>query len=173
MALVPVTVTVYVAPGERPETQALVSVVVLVVTTVEPARTSRVTAVPPARRDEFMQATLWPRGHGVISHDTALGELWDLCGVNAAKVHVTIPATARIRRAVPRAYAVHARALDPADVTRVGGIPVVTVRRAILDGIERHLGDRLIGQAIDKATGIGQLRGVDLEIVERARRASW
>jgi hypothetical protein len=96
--------------------------------------------------DQLMEATLWPRGLGVISHDSAL-DLWELCDVNPAKVHVTVPASARIRREVPSAYLVHQRDLDLSEVTRIDGIPVVNVRRAILDGIERHLGGHLIDQA--------------------------
>jgi hypothetical protein len=52
---------------------------------------------PTTARDELMAATLWPRRLGVISHDSAL-DLWDLCDVNAAKIHITIPRTARTQR---------------------------------------------------------------------------
>jgi predicted transcriptional regulator of viral defense system len=105
----------------------------------------------------------------VISHDTAPGELWELCDVNPAKVHVTVPARARIRRPVPPAFAVHSRDLPAADITRHNGIPVVTVRRAVLDGIERHLGGHLIDQAIATARATGQLRGADLDLLDQAR----
>jgi predicted transcriptional regulator of viral defense system len=110
---------------------------------------------PPNPRDEMKQATLWPRGLGVISHDSAL-DLWELCDVNPAKIHVTVPRSARIRRQKPALYVVHLRDLDPIDVTGFEGIPVVTPRRAILDGIERHLDNRLIEQAVD----IGHRRGL-------------
>lgn len=129
----------------------------------------RLTAVPDRPLDQLMEATLWPRGLGVISHDTALGELWELCDVNPAKVHVTVPARARIRRLVPPAFAVHSRDVPAADITRHNGIPVVTVRRAILDGIERHLGGHLIDQAIVAARATGQLRGADLDLLDEAR----
>ncbi len=110
----------------------------------------RFSAFPAGPLDELMQATLWPRRQGVISHDTAL-DLWDLCDVNPAKIHVTIPKAARLRRAVLPLYEVHVRELNPADVTRFEGIRVVVPARAILDGIERHLDRRLIDQAIDAA----------------------
>jgi len=129
----------------------------------------RLNAVPDTGLDQMMEATLWPRGLGVISHDTALGELWELCDVNPAKVHVTVPARVRIRRQAPLAFAVHHRDLPVVDITRLNGIPVVTVRRAILDGIERHLGGHLIDQAIATARSTGQLRGADLELIARAR----
>jgi len=118
--------------------------------------------IPSTMFDQLMEATLWPRRLGVISHQTAL-ELWDLCDVNPAKVDVTIPKAAKIRRAMPAAYRVHVCDLATEDVTRREGIPVVGVKRAILDGIETHLAPHLIGQAIDTARGRGLLSGPDLD----------
>jgi predicted transcriptional regulator of viral defense system len=121
----------------------------------------RFRSFPPSPRNELMAATLWPNRLGVISHDSAL-DLWDLCDVNPAKIHVTVPKTARVRRQVPPAYAVHIRSLGDSDITNVDGIPVVTPLQAILDGIERHLDDRLIRQAIDGAQQRGLLVDNDL-----------
>lgn len=128
----------------------------------------RFKVVPVTMRDQLMEATLWPRGLGVISHATAL-DLWDLCDVNPAKVHVTVPKHGRIRRQVPPAYEVHVRDLDTADVTRTEGIPVVTVRRAILDGIEAKVGGHLIDQAVDTATRQGLLTAAEREEIAAAR----
>ena len=130
----------------------------------------RLRIVPVGDHDQLMEATLWPRGQGVISHDTALG-LWELCDVNPAKVHVTVPAAARIRRQAPPAYAVHVRDRDPEDITRVDGIPVVTARRAILDGIDRHLDGRLIDQAVRTARRTGLLRRAAVAEITAARPA--
>jgi predicted transcriptional regulator of viral defense system len=115
-----------------------------------------------------MAATLWPNRLGVISHDSAL-DLWDLCDVNPAKIHVTVPKAPRVRRQVPSAHAVHVRSLDEGDVTNVDGIPVVTPLRAILDGIERHLDDRLIRQAIDGAQRRGLLVDNELSRIAEVR----
>jgi predicted transcriptional regulator of viral defense system len=120
---------------------------------------------PAGPLDEFMQATLWPRRLGVISHDSAL-DLWDLCDVNPAKIHVTVPKAARLRRATPPEYVVHTRDLEPVDVTRFEGIPVVTALRAILDGTERHLDRRLIDQAVDSARRRGLITREELALVE-------
>jgi predicted transcriptional regulator of viral defense system len=128
----------------------------------------RFRVVPVTMRDQLMEATLWPRGLGVISHATAL-DLWNLCDVNPAKVHVTVPKHERIRRRPPPAYAVHVRDLDPEDVTRTEGIPVVTVRRAILDGIEARLGGHLIHQAVETATRQGLLDRGELNEIAAAR----
>jgi hypothetical protein len=112
-----------------------------------------------------MQATLWPRRQGVVSHDSAL-DLWDLCDVNPAKIHVTLPKATRVRRTAPPVYEVHVRDLDPADITRFEGIPVVTPARAILDGIERHLDQRLIDQAIETAGRQGLVTRDELAVLE-------
>ncbi len=125
----------------------------------------RFRSFPAAPLDELMQATLWPRRRGVISHDSAL-DLWDLCDVNPAKIHLTVPRAARIRRVVPPVYEVHKRDLDAADITRFEGIPVVTPVRAILDGVERHLDQRLIDQAIDVVRRRGLASRDELVVLE-------
>ena len=129
----------------------------------------RFRSFPTTARDELMAATLWPRCLGVISHDSAL-DLWDLCDVNAAKIHVTIPKAARLRRHVPSSYAVHIRDLNEIDISNVEGIPVVTPLRAILDGIERHLDTRLIDQAIEAAHRRGLLLAHEVTIIAETPR---
>ena len=61
---------------------------------------------------------------------------------------------------------VHVRDLDRGDVTRFEGIPVVTPSRAILDGVERHLGRRLIDQAIETARDRGLVTRYELAALE-------
>ncbi len=63
----------------------------------------RVPAVPVTALDQYMEATLWPRGGGVLGHETAL-DLHDLCAVNPAKIHVTVRRDLRIRRSIPALY---------------------------------------------------------------------
>lgn len=125
----------------------------------------RFTALPIEPLAELMQATLWPRGLGIISHDSAL-DLWDLADVNPAKIHVTVATGARVRRQAPAAYVLHVRDLDRVEVTRHEGIPIVTPMRAILDGLERHLDRRLIDQAVATARERGLLLRDELRTVE-------
>jgi predicted transcriptional regulator of viral defense system len=127
----------------------------------------RFTLFPPGPHDDLMEATLWPRRLGVISHDSAL-DLWDLCDVNPSRIHLTVPKSARIRRKTPPLYRIYERDLSADDVGVEEGIPVVVPRRAILDGIERHLDRRLIDQAIDTARGRGSLVGDEIEAIEEA-----
>jgi predicted transcriptional regulator of viral defense system len=112
--------------------------------------------VPTTPLDQYMEAVLWPRTTALLSHETAL-DLHGLCDVNPADIHITVPADHRVRRDVPGMYQLHRRDLDPADVTLHEGIPIVTVYRAIRDGIEARLGGHLIDQAIDTARRRGLL----------------
>ncbi len=77
-----------------------------------------------------------------------------------------MPKAVRIRRAAPPLYEVHVRDLDPADITRFEGIPVLVPARAILAGIERHLDRRLIEQAIESARRRGLISPDELAVLE-------
>ena len=127
----------------------------------------RIPLVPRTALDQYMEATLWPRGvQGVLCHETAL-DLHELCDINPAKIHLTVPEHYRIRRAVPKLYVLHHRDLDDNDVTLHEGIPIVTPYRAILDGVEAHLGPRLLDQALETATRRGLLRRAQLANLKR------
>jgi predicted transcriptional regulator of viral defense system len=110
----------------------------------------RLVLVPPSRWDEFMKATIWPDGRGVLSHETAL-DLHGLCDVNPNHIDITIPETYRTHRAVPKPYRLHARALPNDDLTYLEGVPIVRPARAITDGIEAGLRPSLLDQAVETA----------------------
>ena len=128
----------------------------------------RLPVVAHTALDHLMQATLWPRGQGVLCHDTAL-DVHDLCDVNPAKIHITVPASYRLNRELPAAYVLHRRDLAADEVTRHEGIPIVTPARAILDGIDAGLRAGLVEQAIDTARQRGLLATDDVDRIERAR----
>ena len=128
----------------------------------------RYPTVPSNALDQYMEATLWPRTPTVLSHETAL-DMHDICDVNPARIHLNVPPGYRLRRHLPASYQLHVRALDACDVTQHEGIPIVTVRRAILDAIEVGLGGQLIDQAIATATRRGLLSPDDLDEI-RVRR---
>jgi predicted transcriptional regulator of viral defense system len=126
----------------------------------------RFKAIPHAGRDQLMEAVLWPRrAQGVLSHDTAL-ELHDLCDVNPAEIHITVPRRYRINREIPATYAIHRRDLAAEDRTLLEGLPTVTPRRAIRDAIEAHLDPKLVEQAIDTVRRRGLVRGKALSDLE-------
>jgi predicted transcriptional regulator of viral defense system len=110
---------------------------------------------------QLAQATLWADRRGVLSHDTAL-DLYDLCDVNPAQIHITIPTAYRVQKEVPPLYALHKRDLEQSERTLFEGIPIVTPQRAILDGIESGMRRDLLSQAIETAHRRGQLNGPPL-----------
>lgn len=123
---------------------------------------------PSGPLDEYFEMTLWPHGGGVISHATAL-DLHGLCDVNPAKIDLTVKPTHRTTRELPPVMRLHRRALTDDEVTWHEGIPIVTPKRAILDGIEQHLGSELIDQAIETAKKRGALRPRDVSEIDIAR----
>lgn len=126
----------------------------------------RLIAVPASPLDAYMEATLWPHGtRGVLSHETAL-DLHELGDVNPAQIHVTVPRAFRPRREIPKLYVLHRRDLAEQEKTLYEGIPIVTPFRAILDGIEGHLGARLLGQGIESAERRGLLRPEELAVAK-------
>jgi len=130
----------------------------------------RYPVVPTTDLDQYMEAILWTRTLAVLCHETAL-DLHELCDVNPARIHLTVPSGYRVRRDVPAMYELHRRDLDPVDVTLYEGIPTVTVRRTILDGIEANIGDHLINQAVEIAKRRGLLSPADLKAITLAREA--
>lgn len=106
----------------------------------------------------YMAAALWPRGvEGVLTHDTAL-DLWDVCDINPAKIHITVPRRHRPQRRIPGGYVIHREDLDPKDLTAIEGVPVVTLEMAILQCAEAHVGRDLLEQAVRHGRDRGLLR---------------
>jgi predicted transcriptional regulator of viral defense system len=114
----------------------------------------RMPTVPVTELDPYMEAVLWTGHRGVLSHETAL-DLYGLCDVNPAAIHLTVPVDFRTRKPVPQTYRVHRELRDSQDVRSFEGIPIVTPERAIVGGIEQALGWQLIEQAIETARARG------------------
>ncbi|MGH2758365.1 MAG: hypothetical protein ACRDKJ_02270 [Actinomycetota bacterium] len=126
--------------------------------------------VPTTALDQYMEAVLWTRTPAALSHETAL-DLYELCDVNPARIHITVPATYRLRRNAPAVYELHRRDLDEADSTLHEGIPIVTIRRAILDCIEANIGGHLIGQALEEVRKKGLIGERDVALVSDTYQA--
>lgn len=129
----------------------------------------RMPLVPVTHLDVYMEAVLWTGRRGVLSHETAL-DLHELCDVNPSAIHLTVPSSFRTRKTVPRTYRLHRLDLDPVEVVRHEGIPIVTPERAILDGIEQALGWQLIDQAIERARARGLITKPAAERLAAMRR---
>ncbi len=107
----------------------------------------RVAAFPRRANDEFMEATLWADGRGVISHESALA-LWELADINPARIHVTVPPPYRPRKQGGSTYRIWTRSIPSDQIDYVDGIPTVTPERAILDAARSGVQRRFIEQAI-------------------------
>jgi predicted transcriptional regulator of viral defense system len=129
----------------------------------------RMPQVPAGPLDAYMEAVMWTGRRGVLSHETAL-DLHELCDVNPSSIHLTVPRAFRTRKAVPEVYRLHRFDLNPAEVGRHEGIPVVTAERAILGGIEQALGWQLIDQAIGAARARGLVTRPAAERLAALRR---
>jgi predicted transcriptional regulator of viral defense system len=127
--------------------------------------------VPAGALDQYVEATLWPlEVQGVLSHATAL-DLHELCDINPSRIDVTVPRHFRTTRTPPGVLRLHRDDLPARDITWHEGLRVVTVRRAILGGIEQHVGWNLIDQAIDTARRTGRLTAQQADELKAQRQA--
>jgi predicted transcriptional regulator of viral defense system len=116
---------------------------------------------PNPELGQLAEATLWADRRGTLSHDTAL-DLHELCDINPAQIHITIPTAYRLQKPVPRLYRIHRGDLEKGERIFYEGIPIVTPNRAIVEGIETGVRADLLRQAIDTARRRGQVRGPQL-----------
>ena len=131
----------------------------------------RFTRFPMSQLGHYMAAVLWPQVRrpdvvGVVSHQSALS-IHGLSDVSPARIHLTLPASVRLRRQVPKALVIHYANLAPGDVERVEGVPVTTPSRSIRDAHASHLGSELVGKAIADGRRSGALRLAEADRLER------
>jgi predicted transcriptional regulator of viral defense system len=115
---------------------------------------------PATQHEDLVRWSLWSRGRGVVSHDTALA-VHELGDVMPARVHLTVPPGFRSRSP---AVTLHVAALDEAEVERFEGFAVTTPLRSSLDaaagGLEVDRLARVLEDALDRGlVTVGQLRG--------------
>ena len=92
----------------------------------------RIPSLPYDRFDEFILGRLWAAGRGVVSHDSGL-VAHELCDINPATVHLTIPTHYRINRAGRDRYVIHHADLTPDEITQLDAVTVTTIRRTLHD----------------------------------------
>ncbi len=132
----------------------------------------RIAHYPQNRLAQYREAVLWAQAsHGpervALSHETALLVL-GLSDINPAKVHLTVPKRARLRREKPSWIAIHRADLALHDLTEHEGVPVTTVERSITDVLTSTHRIDLARQAIVDARREGFL---DKQQQARVRRA--
>lgn len=104
----------------------------------------------PDVHDELSRWTLWSRGRGVVSHETALS-VHGTGEFESGRVHLTVPPGFTMRH---DAVVVHFADLSNTDTVDMGGFRVTTPARSIIDVAAAADEDQL-AQLIDDARQSG------------------
>ncbi len=111
--------------------------------------------------------------NAVVSHQSAL-QLHELSEVSPDAYELTLPRRRRYhsgRKRHPAGVKIHTTAhLDPKDIVSVGGIPVTSPARSIVDAAEGGLDPRLVRTAVHDA--IRKLKAAPSQILDAAQRGA-
>lgn len=130
----------------------------------------------PDLHDDLARWTLWSRGRGVVSHETALS-VHGIGELESAQVHLTVARGFTMR---DDGVALHYAELPEDDVLARSGFRMTTLVRSIVDVAEVSADDDQLGRTIQEALGLGlftlrQLRSraesVDARAALRIERA--
>lgn len=130
----------------------------------------------PEIHDDLIRWTLWSKGEGVVSHDTALG-VQGVGEFESPRVHLTVPPGFRKR---DEAVVLHRGDLADSDIVDFGGFRVTNVIRSLIDVATGGADEDQLVRAIEEAASAGlltirQLRAraeaVDLKGALRIERA--
>jgi len=122
----------------------------------------RLASYPTVAHPDLVIYSLWSRNmqgvpQGVWSHDTALN-IYAICDVNPAKLHMTVPTGFRRRSPTPRVLHLHYGNLRPDDLEMCQGYRMTTLIRTLNDVVaEATLAEDLILQALREALRKGVL----------------
>lgn len=110
----------------------------------------------PELHDDLILWTLWSRGRGVVSHETALS-VHGIGELESPRVHLTVPRGFSMR---DPAVAIHHADLPEADVGERTGFRVTTIVRSLIDVAGLWADDDQLGRAIHQAreTGLFTIR---------------
>lgn len=122
----------------------------------------RISHYPVDRLAQYREAVLWAKASGgptsvLVSHETAL-LLYGISDANPAKVHITVPVTARLRRERPKWVTIHQADITPGEISEYEGIPVTSVERTIVDILQTTKRVDVARQAIADAKKKGLLK---------------
>ncbi|HEY2041363.1 MAG TPA: type IV toxin-antitoxin system AbiEi family antitoxin domain-containing protein [Jatrophihabitans sp.] len=101
----------------------------------------------PDLHDDLVRWSLWSRGRGVVSHETALA-VHGIGEYESARVHLTVPATFTMRDS---AVVLHRDELDDADVQDRTGFRVTTPTRSLIDVAASAPDEDQLARAVDDA----------------------
>jgi len=105
---------------------------------------------PASEHADLIRWTLWSRGRGVVSHDSAL-LVHELGDVNPSRVHLTVP---QDFRAKAPGVVLHRGEVPEEDMNRREGFTVTTAERTLLDlaagDLERALFEATVREALER-----------------------
>lgn len=113
----------------------------------------RLTEWLPDVHDDLVRWSLWSRGRGVVSHETALA-VYDIGEFESARVHLTVPPEFTIR---DDAVALHRGELAVDDMQERTGFRVTTLTRSLIDVAATAPDEDQLARAIDDARKRGLL----------------
>ncbi len=121
----------------------------------------RIAHYPVDKFAQYREAILWAQASQgperiALSHETAL-LIFGLSDVNPAKVHLTVPKRARLRREKPGWIVIHRAEIARGDLTEHEGMPVSSPGRTIADVLTATHRVELARQAITEARREGYL----------------
>lgn len=105
----------------------------------------------PGAHDELARWTLWSRGRGVASHESAMG-VHGIGEFESRQIHLTVPPGFTMRN---DAIALHYAELPTNDVSERSGYRVTTPLRTIIDIAANALDEDQLARAIDDARRAG------------------
>ncbi len=113
----------------------------------------RLTEWIPDLHDDLARWTLWSKGRGVVSHETALS-VHGIGELESARVHLTVPPGFTMR---DDAVALHHAELTDADVVARTGFRVTTPGRSIIDVAALSPDEDQLARVIDDGRKSGLL----------------
>ena len=121
----------------------------------------RIAHFPADRLAQYREAVLWAQASQgpervALSHETAL-LLYGISDVNPARVHLTVPMSARLRREHPEWILIHRADLTPQEISLHEGMPVTSVERSVMDVFSTTHRADIARQAITDALRAGLL----------------
>jgi predicted transcriptional regulator of viral defense system len=132
----------------------------------------RVPELPTTALTPLLQAVLWVGHDAVVSHESTL-VAYGLGDFNPSRVHLTVPASYRLRREAPRWLQLWRADIPPAERSTIEGVPVTTPERALREVIETGSDPAMVRQAIARARREGLLSpAAARRLTDRSRRRS-
>ena len=132
----------------------------------------RIAHFPADRFAQYREAVLWAKAsngpeHVALSHDTAL-LLYGISDANPARVSLTVPPSARLRRVWPQWIAIHRANLTPEEIVEHEGMPVTTVERSVMDVLSSTRRTDLARQAVADAVRDGLIGKTEANRLRRS-----